>query len=100
MAISSYEVMLLQKGKTQKEIAEEIGSHQSHVSDWLNGRKIPNSSSLHKLAKALEVSPYELIKELENIRSKQNQETQMKNTIKSFTINLQKEQTTNTSFVG
>jgi|AACY02.14.fsa_nt_gi transcriptional regulator with XRE-family HTH domain len=74
MAISSYEVMLLQKGKTQKKIAEEIGSHQSHVSDWLNGRKIPNSSSLFKLAKALEVSPNELIKHLDIIRSKQNTE--------------------------
>lgn len=74
LAISSYEVMLLQKGKTQKKIAEEIGSHQSHVSDWLNGRKIPNSSSLFKLAKALEVSPNELIKQLDNIRNKQNQE--------------------------
>jgi transcriptional regulator with XRE-family HTH domain len=100
MAISSYEVMLLQKGKTQKEIAEEIGSHQSHVSDWLNGRKSPNSSSLHKLAKALEVSPYELIKELENIRSKQNQSTQLKNNLDNLTINMQKEQPTNTSFVG
>jgi transcriptional regulator with XRE-family HTH domain len=74
MAISSYDVMLLQKGKTQKKIAEEIGSHQSHVSDWLNGRKIPNSSSLFKLAKALEVSPNELIKHLDIIRSKQNTE--------------------------
>jgi transcriptional regulator with XRE-family HTH domain len=74
MAISSYEVMLLQKGKTQKKIAEEIGSHQSHVSDWLNGRKIPNSSSLFKLAKALEVSPNELIKHLDIIRNKQNTE--------------------------
>ena len=74
MAISSYEVMLLQKGKTQKKIAEEIGSHQSHLSDWLNGRKIPNSSSLFKLAKALEVSPNELIKHLDIIRSKQNTE--------------------------
>jgi transcriptional regulator with XRE-family HTH domain len=69
MAISRYQVMLLQNGRTQKDIAEEIGSHQSHVSDWLNGRKIPNSSSLHKLAKALGVTPEHLINELDVIRN-------------------------------
>ncbi len=68
MAISRYQVMLLQNGRTQKDIAEEIGSHQSHVSDWLNGRKVPNSSSLHKLAKALGVTPEHLINELDVIR--------------------------------
>lgn len=69
MAISRYQVMLLQNGRTQKDIAEEIGSHQSHVSDWLNGRKVPNSSSLHKLANALGVTPEHLINELDIIRN-------------------------------
>lgn len=68
MAISSFKVMLLQNGRTQKDIANEIGSHQSHVSDWLNARKTPNSSSLYKLAKSLGITPEELINQLKSIK--------------------------------
>lgn len=75
MAISRYEVLLLQKGKTQKQIAEEMGSHQSHISDWLNGHKIPNSASLFKLAKALDLTPEELLLHLKNIRNKSEEES-------------------------
>lgn len=70
MAISRYEVLLLQKGKTQKQIAQEMGSHQSHISDWLNGNKTPNSPTLFKLAKALDVEPEVLLYQLKCIREK------------------------------
>lgn len=41
----------------QKEIAAEIGVTQPTVSDWVNGKKIPEGKNLQKLAKLLDVDP-------------------------------------------
>lgn len=41
----------------QKEIAMEIGVTQPTVSDWVNGKKIPEGKNLQKLAKLLDVDP-------------------------------------------
>lgn len=46
-------VLLLQKGLSQKEIAVRMGVHQPKVSEWLNGVRMPNSTSLYKLADVL-----------------------------------------------
>ena len=46
-------VLLLQKGLSQKEIANRMGVHQPKVSEWLNGVRVPNSTSLYKLADVL-----------------------------------------------
>lgn len=35
-------VIVLQKGMTQKEIAERVGVHQPKVSEWLRGLRMPN----------------------------------------------------------
>ena len=43
-------VMLLQNGKSQQEIAVQVGTTQPHVSNWLNGTRFPNSQNLNKLA--------------------------------------------------
>ena len=60
-------VIYLQKGMTQKEIAERMGVHQPKVSEWLNGVRMPNSTSLYKLAEVLNEDPYELSVKLTKI---------------------------------
>lgn len=57
-------VLLLQKGYTQKQLAEHIGVHQPKISTWLNGVRFPNSTSLHKLADFLQEDPQELMEKL------------------------------------
>ena len=47
-------VIVLQKGMTQKEIAEKMGVHQPKVSEWLRGLRFPNSKSLIRLADVLD----------------------------------------------
>ena len=57
-------VILLQKGMSQREIAEKMGVHQPKVSDWLNGNRLPNSKSLVKFAEGLGESPENLLDKL------------------------------------
>lgn len=57
-------VLLLQKGFTQKQLAELCGVHQPKISDWLNGNRIPTSNSLYKLAEVLDEDPDELYDKL------------------------------------
>jgi transcriptional regulator with XRE-family HTH domain len=61
------EVIVLQKGMTQKEIAEKMGVHQPKVSEWLRGIRIPNSKLLYKLAEVLEEEPAVLADKLKQI---------------------------------
>jgi transcriptional regulator with XRE-family HTH domain len=61
------QVALILQGKTQSEIAEKIGTSQPHVSDWLNGIRLPTSNNLMKLADALEISPIQLVSFLEEM---------------------------------
>jgi transcriptional regulator with XRE-family HTH domain len=61
------EVIVLQKGMTQKEIAEKVGVHQPKVSEWLRGVRIPNSKLLYKLAEVLEEEPDVLANKLKQI---------------------------------
>ena len=60
-------VILLQKGLTQREIAEKMGVHQPKVSEWLNGLRMPNTKSLYKLAEVLEEEPVRLVETLKQI---------------------------------
>lgn len=60
-------VILLQKGMTQREIAEKMGVHQPKVSEWLNGLRMPNTKSLYKLAEVLEEEPVRLVETLKQI---------------------------------
>lgn len=61
------QVALILRGKTQSEIAEKIGTSQPHVSDWLNGIRLPTSNNLMKLADALEISPMQLVNHIEQM---------------------------------
>ena len=60
-------VILLQKGMTQREIAEKMGVHQPKVSEWLNGLRMPNTKTLYKLAEVLEEEPVRLVETLKQI---------------------------------
>ena len=60
-------VIVLQKGMTQKEIAERVGVHQPKVSEWLRGLRMRNSKFLFKLANGLDEDPQELAMKLKQI---------------------------------
>jgi transcriptional regulator with XRE-family HTH domain len=53
---------------TQVEIADMMGVKQPQVSNWLNGKRIPTSSNLIKLAGILQMYPENLLQKLEEIK--------------------------------
>lgn len=55
-------------GKTQREIAVEMGVPQPAVSRWLSGKIIPKDGALDKLAEVLGVDADELLVELRHRR--------------------------------
>ena len=57
---------------TQAQIANIMGVKQPQVSNWLNGKRLPTSQNLVKLANILNYYPEELLNDLVEIQ-KQNQ---------------------------
>ena len=57
---------------TQAQIADIMGVKQPQVSNWLNGKRLPTSQNLIKLANILNYYPEELLNDLVEIQ-KQNQ---------------------------
>lgn len=53
---------------TQVEIADMMGVKQPQVSNWLNGKRIPTSSNLIKLANILAIRPEQLLCKLESLK--------------------------------
>lgn len=49
--------LIRRSGKTQKEIAEEIGINVSSISRWLKAREMPNSVTMDKLCNYFGVHP-------------------------------------------
>ena len=41
-------------------LAEEIGTTPQTISNWLNGSRLPTLKQMYRLAKAFDVSPFEL----------------------------------------
>lgn len=62
-------VILLQNGMTQTEIASRMGVAQPHVSAWLNGNRVPNSTNLRKMANALDIPVGVLASTLSDIQN-------------------------------
>ena len=62
------DVAILQKGYTQTEIARLLGTRQSHVSDWLRGKKGISEEYLFGLAKILNMDPFDLSRILKGRR--------------------------------
>ena len=49
--------LLLEKGMTQKELADKLKVTKSFVSIYFNGKQEPKPATIHKIAKALNVPP-------------------------------------------
>lgn len=47
-------------GLTQKELADQLGTFQTHVSKWERGENIPTPTTLIQLARVLDTSLQEL----------------------------------------
>ena len=50
------EIAMTDKNFTQKDLANKMGVKQQMISQWINGKSNPKTSTLTKLAKALNVS--------------------------------------------
>jgi len=53
---------------TQAQIADIMGVKQPQVSNWLNGKRLPTSQNLVKLANILNYYPEELLNDLVKIQ--------------------------------
>lgn len=68
----------IQKGFTQKQLADLLGVKQPHLSAWFNGRHLPRYETVCKLAKILNYNPKELDIYFQNVynirKTKSNKE--------------------------
>ena len=48
------------RGLSQQQLAKKIGATQPQVSDWMTGKKTPNSGNLSKLAEAMDMAEEDL----------------------------------------
>lgn len=62
------DVAIMQKGYTQSEIANLLGTKQSHISDWFRGKKGISEEYLFGLARVLEMDAYDLSRILKGRR--------------------------------
>ena len=56
-------IVLVEKGKTSKWLANKIGKDKSTVSRWCSNDMQPTVQTLFKIAEILDVSPRELLRE-------------------------------------
>lgn len=83
----------LEKGLTQKQLAEMIGSSQPSYVQWEKGLRTPKEDTIQRLAKALEVTPDYLagrtgdLDEIFNIIRKNNPTEDDKKAIKQLIDN-------------
>jgi len=73
MRVQNDKVFALLKGRSQTEIAEQMGCHLPHVNFWLNGVRQPRYERLCQLASVLDVPVDELalkLREISNERRK------------------------------
>lgn len=56
------------KGKSQEVISGLAGLDRTHYSKIERGLRSPTIDTLFKIAHALDMAPYELVKEIENAR--------------------------------
>jgi transcriptional regulator with XRE-family HTH domain len=62
------DVAIMQKGYTQQEIADLLGTKQSHISDWFRGKKGISEEYLFGLSRVLEMDAYDLSRILKGRR--------------------------------
>ena len=51
----------------QQDLADRMGIHQPGISTWERGKCLPRSSSIVRLAEALEIDPSDLLRETEGL---------------------------------
>ncbi|MDD2437513.1 MAG: helix-turn-helix transcriptional regulator [Massilibacteroides sp.] len=65
--INRLKVVLAEKKRTNKWLAEQLGKDQAMVSKWCTNTTQPSLEMLMKIAKALEVEVKDLLREQSNI---------------------------------
>jgi putative transcriptional regulator len=65
--INRIKVVLAEKNKTNKWLAEQLGKDQAIVSKWVTNTTQPTLEMLLQIAKVLEVDVRELIRDLEKV---------------------------------
>lgn len=63
--LNRIKVVLAEKGKSNKWLAEQLGKDQATVSKWVTNTTQPNLEMLLQLSKVLEVNVNELVRPLE-----------------------------------
>lgn len=74
-----------EKGMTQKDLARQLGVTDQAVSNWENGRRMPDLSLFKPLCETLEISVNELIlgEKVPKEKQKETSETVLLNTLKN-----------------
>ena len=76
MHIQNDKVYSLLRGKSQTDIAKEMGVKLSNVNVWLNGVRVPRYDRLKHLADTLDLPVDELAMKLRDICNERKQKTQ------------------------
>ena len=63
------------RGLSQQQLAKKIGVTQPQISDWMTGKKTPNSGNLSKLAEAMDMAEEDLARLLTIRRKSRNKPT-------------------------
>ena len=62
-SLNRLRVVLAERNKTNRWLAEQLGKSEITISRWVQNRKQPSLEQLVEVAKVLSVSPKELINE-------------------------------------
>lgn len=62
---SNLSFYLFIRGKTQNDLHNELGYSEGQVSQWLTGGKIPSPIQKRKIAKWLNIAPYNFTKDVD-----------------------------------
>lgn len=54
--------ILKEKRVKQRWLADKIGTHQTTISGWINGRSVPSAAVVYKMSIVLEVTVEDLMK--------------------------------------
>lgn len=65
-AINRLKVVLVEKGKTNKWLAQQLNKNETTISRWCTNENQPSMESLIEIAKLLEVDVLELINSTKN----------------------------------
>ena len=92
--VTQLKKLMLEKGLTQKELAEMLSVTKSNISIYLNGKQPPKPATVHKFAKALQVPPSYFIEGQKNFIENRgiigdNNSNNFNADLKDFKIQLQ-----------